>query len=99
MDFQNKIHFLSKSTNFFQNANDLNEKVTKQGSLVRDLKSSKAEKAKIDEAVKGLLALKAEFKAATGKDWAPGAVVSAPTPVQATQVGSKKSIYIFKFLT
>lgn len=59
-------------------AGDLNDKITNQGGLVRELKSNKAEKAKVDEAVKCLLALKAEFKAATGKDWTPGAVVAAP---------------------
>lgn len=61
-------------------ANDLNDKITKQGNLVRDLKGAKADKPKVEEAVKTLLALKAEFKAATGKDWAPG---SAPAPAAA----------------
>ena len=37
----------------------------------------------VDAAVKGLLSLKADFKAACGKDWKPGMVVpgaSAPAP-------------------
>lgn len=60
---------------------DLNEKITKQGNLVRDLKTKKAGKAQIDEAVKSLLALKNVFKAATGKDWAPN--IAIPTTTQA----------------
>ena len=58
------------------NADAINDKVTAQGDLVRKLKGEKADKAAIDEAVKSLLALKAEYKAATGKDWKPGAHVS-----------------------
>ena len=42
-----------------------------QGEAVRQLKADKADKAAIDEAVKKLLALKGEFKAATGVDWKP----------------------------
>lgn len=67
---------------------DLNEKIIKQGNLVRDLKSKKAEKAKIDEAVKGLLGLKNVFKAATGKDWAPG--IAIPTAASATAPAQSK---------
>lgn len=48
-------------------ASDLNEQIAKQGDLVRQLKSAKAEKAKINEAVKSLLELKAKYKAATGQ--------------------------------
>merc|ERR1719394_1957026 len=58
------------------NANDLNAAVGAQGDLVRKLKADKAPKPDIDVAVKKLLALKADFKAATGQDWKPGA---APT--------------------
>ena len=52
---------------------DINAAVVAQGDLVRKLKADKAAKADIDEAVKKLLALKADFKAATGQDWKPGA--------------------------
>ena len=38
------------------------EKCAAQGNVVRDLKAQKADKAQIDEAVKILLALKAEYK-------------------------------------
>lgn len=46
---------------------------------MRDLKSQKADKAAIEAEVKILLAYKADYKAATGKDWKPG-TVAQPTP-------------------
>lgn len=60
-------------------AADLSDQITKQGNLVRDLKSKKAEKAKIDAEVKTLLALKTEFKKLTNIDWAPGVSVPSTT--------------------
>jgi bifunctional glutamyl/prolyl-tRNA synthetase len=48
-------------------AAQLGDDVAKQGDLVRSLKTAKAEKAKVDEAVKALLDLKAKYKAATGQ--------------------------------
>merc|ERR1712106_911663 len=54
-------------------AEALNAATAAQGDLVRKLKTEKAAKPEIDEAVKKLLALKAEYKAATGSDWKPGA--------------------------
>lgn len=51
------------------NDNDLLEKIAAQGNLVRQLKSEKAEKAKIDGEVQKLLDFKASFKNLTGKDW------------------------------
>jgi len=59
---------------------DLNTAITAQGDAVRKLKADKADKATVTEAVNKLLALKAEFKAATGSDWKPGA---APAPTRA----------------
>merc|ERR1719309_1370506 len=64
----------------------LNASVAAQGDLVRKLKTEKAAKPEIDEAVKKLLALKAEFKAATGSDWKPGA---SPAPAKPAQPASK----------
>lgn len=55
------------STPSTNNVDSLNQEITKQGDLVRSLKSSKAEKAKVDEAVKTLLELKAKYKTATGQ--------------------------------
>nr|XP_026500384.1 bifunctional glutamate/proline--tRNA ligase [Vanessa tameamea] len=63
-----------------QNADSINQEIIQQGDLVRSLKSSKAEKAKIDEAVKILLNLKASYKAATGQDWKPGATPASKSP-------------------
>jgi bifunctional glutamyl/prolyl-tRNA synthetase len=59
---------------------DLDQQITKQGDIVRNLKSVKASKGEIDSAVKVLLDLKAQYKKATGSDWKPGA---APAPVSA----------------
>ncbi|XP_038206760.1 bifunctional glutamate/proline--tRNA ligase isoform X3 [Zerene cesonia] len=64
-------------------ASQLNEQIVKQGDAVRALKGAKAEKVKVDEAVKALLDLKAKYKAATGQDWKPGvtpAVKAEPKP-------------------
>merc|ERR1712106_1075798 len=61
-------------------ADAINAATSAQGDLVRKLKTEKAGKPEIDEAVKKLLALKAEYKAATGSDWKPGA---SPAPVAA----------------
>lgn len=62
-------------------SNDLNDKVTQQGNLVRELKAKKADKATIDAAVKQLLAFKAEYKSQTGKDWLPGAIAPEVKPI------------------
>lgn len=47
--------------------------IVAQGNKVRELKAKKAEKSTIDEAVKLLLQLKADYKAATGQEWKPAA--------------------------
>ncbi|EDW24465.1 GL24160 [Drosophila persimilis] len=54
--------------------------ITSQGDKVRELKTAKADKATIDAAVKTLLGLKADYKAATGTDWKPGITAPAPAP-------------------
>ncbi|CAD6992192.1 unnamed protein product [Ceratitis capitata] len=51
--------------------------IAEQGTIVRDLKASKVAKEKIDSEVKKLLVLKAEYKAATGKEWKLGQSVPA----------------------
>jgi hypothetical protein len=50
---------------------ELGAKVAAQGDLVRQLKADKKPKDEIDTAVKALLALKVEYKNATGADWQP----------------------------
>uniref|UniRef100_A0A904A5I6 Bifunctional glutamate/proline--tRNA ligase n=1 Tax=Anopheles quadriannulatus TaxID=34691 RepID=A0A904A5I6_ANOQN len=64
-------------------ADSLNGKIVEQGNLVRDLKAKKAAKPEVDAAVKTLLELKAQYKAATGSDWKPGAVVASPAATAA----------------
>uniref|UniRef100_A0A8C5M9G7 Glutamyl-prolyl-tRNA synthetase 1 n=1 Tax=Leptobrachium leishanense TaxID=445787 RepID=A0A8C5M9G7_9ANUR len=59
----------------------LYNKVMEQGEVVRQLKASKAPKDKVDEAVKLLLSLKAQYKEATGVEYKPGQLpATASTP-------------------
>ncbi|XP_063040031.1 bifunctional glutamate/proline--tRNA ligase [Engraulis encrasicolus] len=58
-------------------------RVVAQGDMVRQLKTDKAPKEQVDAAVKQLLALKAEFKQLTGKDYKPG--MAPPTAAPAAQ--------------
>ncbi|XP_063706944.1 bifunctional glutamate/proline--tRNA ligase [Culicoides brevitarsis] len=60
---------MSPVTNSDKATQELTEKITAQGNVVRDLKSKKATKSEIDSAVKILLDLKAEYKNVTGKDF------------------------------
>uniref|UniRef100_A0AAQ5XWF2 Bifunctional glutamate/proline--tRNA ligase n=1 Tax=Amphiprion ocellaris TaxID=80972 RepID=A0AAQ5XWF2_AMPOC len=52
-------------------AQDLFSQVAQQGELVRKLKSEKAPKDQVDEAVKTLLDLKSKYKTLTGEDYKP----------------------------
>lgn len=61
----------------------MDKQIVQQGDLVRDLKAKKAPKDQIDVAVKQLLALKADYKAASGKDWKPGQDTAAVAPTSA----------------
>ncbi|XP_077445865.1 bifunctional glutamate/proline--tRNA ligase isoform X1 [Stigmatopora argus] len=74
----------SSSRSSSSSSSCLYERVAQQGDLVRKLKTEKAPKDQVDAAVKQLLALKAEYKQATGKDYQPGAAPApkAPAPVQ-----------------
>lgn len=77
-----------------------------QGDEIRELKKSKPDKATITPFVEDLKALKAQYKAETGKDYAaagaaPAAVAKAPTssktesgPKQAKKV-NEKECYVF----
>eukprot|EP01135_Chromosphaera_perkinsii_P008451 Nk52_evm19s1360 gene=Nk52_evmTU19s1360 len=71
---------------------DLFAKITQQGDLVRKLKSEKAEKAKVTEAVQVLLKLKDQYKQATGEEYnalnAPKSVVKVEAPKAASVSGS-----------
>lgn len=57
----------------------ISAKITKQGSIVRDLKLAKACKSDIDDAVKILLDLKAAYKVSAGKDWKPDTLLATVT--------------------
>ncbi len=68
---------------------EIDRKITDQGNKIRQLKGQKAEKSVIDTEVKVLLALKAEYKKVTGKDWKPGLSASdATSKVQASTADS-----------
>ncbi|XP_034413659.1 bifunctional glutamate/proline--tRNA ligase isoform X5 [Cyclopterus lumpus] len=58
-------------------AEELFSQVTQQGERVRKLKSEKAPKDQVDEAVKTLLDLKSKYKTLTGQDYKPVAAAGA----------------------
>ncbi|KFP22597.1 Bifunctional glutamate/proline--tRNA ligase, partial [Egretta garzetta] len=66
----------------------LYDKVAEQGEVVRKLKAGKAPKEQIDEAVKILLNLKAEYKQKTGQEYKPGNPPSAPPCIPSTTLPS-----------
>ncbi|XP_049689646.1 bifunctional glutamate/proline--tRNA ligase isoform X3 [Accipiter gentilis] len=66
----------------------LYDKVAEQGEVVRKLKAEKAPKEQIDEAVKMLLNLKAEYKQKTGQEYKPGNPPSAPPCIPSTTLPS-----------
>ncbi|XP_027537521.1 bifunctional glutamate/proline--tRNA ligase isoform X4 [Neopelma chrysocephalum] len=66
----------------------LYDKVAAQGEVVRKLKAEKASKEKIDEAVKILLSLKAEYKQKTGQEYKPGNPPSAPPCISSAALPS-----------
>ncbi|CAM5102962.1 unnamed protein product [Eretmochelys imbricata] len=69
----------------------LYDNVAEQGEVVRRLKAEKASKDKVDEAVKLLLSLKAEYKEKTGQDYKPGHLpatkISASSQTTGTEIG------------
>uniref|UniRef100_A0A8C3T7J9 Bifunctional glutamate/proline--tRNA ligase n=1 Tax=Chelydra serpentina TaxID=8475 RepID=A0A8C3T7J9_CHESE len=69
----------------------LYDKIVEQGEVVRKLKAEKAPKDKVDEAVKLLLSLKAEYKEKTGQDYKPGHLpatqISASPQTMSTEIG------------
>ncbi|XP_071435106.1 bifunctional glutamate/proline--tRNA ligase isoform X5 [Pithys albifrons albifrons] len=66
----------------------LYDKVAAQGEVVRKLKAEKASKEQVDEAVKILLSLKAEYKQKTGQEYKPGNPPSAPACVSSAALPS-----------
>ncbi|XP_054136275.1 bifunctional glutamate/proline--tRNA ligase isoform X2 [Melozone crissalis] len=66
----------------------LYSRVAQQGDVVHKLKSEKASKEQIDEAVKILLNLKAEYKQKTGQEYKPGNPPSTPPCLSSTALPS-----------
>nr|XP_005483058.1 bifunctional glutamate/proline--tRNA ligase isoform X3 [Zonotrichia albicollis] len=66
----------------------LYDKVAEQGEVVRKLKAEKASKEQIDEAVKILLNVKAEYKQKTGQEYKPGNPPSTPPCLSSTALPS-----------
>uniref|UniRef100_A0A665WKU3 Bifunctional glutamate/proline--tRNA ligase n=1 Tax=Echeneis naucrates TaxID=173247 RepID=A0A665WKU3_ECHNA len=77
----NKAAAPSASPAASSSAVDLFSSIVAQGEAVRQLKTAKAPKDEVDEAVKQLLSLKAQFKEQTGIDYKPG---MAPPTAPAT---------------
>ncbi|PIO27781.1 hypothetical protein AB205_0183630, partial [Aquarana catesbeiana] len=69
----------------------LYNRVAEQGEAVRKLKSEKAPKDKVDEVVKALLALKAEYKEKTGQEYKPGQPPTNATVKTSVNVQEKSS--------
>ncbi|XP_026702303.1 bifunctional glutamate/proline--tRNA ligase isoform X3 [Athene cunicularia] len=67
----------------------LYDKVAEQGEVVRKLKAEKAPKEQIDEAVKILLNLKAEYKQKTGQEYKPGNPPSPAPCIPSTTLPSR----------
>ncbi|XP_062346421.1 bifunctional glutamate/proline--tRNA ligase isoform X1 [Cinclus cinclus] len=66
----------------------LYDKVAEQGEVVRKLKAEKASKEQVDEAVKILLSLKADYKQKTGQEYKPGNPPSTPPCLSSTALPS-----------
>ncbi|CAG2101046.1 unnamed protein product, partial [Medioppia subpectinata] len=70
---------------------ELDDLVQKQADSVRQLKSDKADKALVDEAVKKLLQLKVDYKKTTGTDWVSKAAAPQSAARSAPQSQAKQS--------
>ncbi|XP_075060370.1 bifunctional glutamate/proline--tRNA ligase isoform X4 [Mixophyes fleayi] len=84
----------SPATAVSHESKSLYDKVSDQGEVVRKLKVEKASKDKVDEAVKLLLSLKAEYKEKTGQEYKPGqppASLALEKPPSAQQNGANSS--------
>lgn len=66
-----KTNVICKNEN---SVDKISKNIQEQGDKIRQLKSMKAEKSIIDEEVKKLLTLKAEYKLATNQDWKPSTI-------------------------
>ena len=74
-------------------AAELDAKIAAVGAQIRDLKAAKAAAEEVKKCVAELLALKAEYKTATGNDWKPPAAAGGalpPAPAAAKKDAAKK---------
>ena len=70
----------------------INTKIVAQGDKIRELKAQKAEKSVVTAEVNVLLALKGEYKKATGQEWKPGCVPpAAAAAAPSTGAGKRQS--------
>jgi len=69
---------------------ELNTKITASGEQIRELKIAKADPVAIKAAVAELLALKTEWKTATGAEWKPAAAADAAPAAPAAATGKKE---------
>ncbi|XP_015186002.1 PREDICTED: bifunctional glutamate/proline--tRNA ligase isoform X2 [Polistes dominula] len=81
-----------------EDVNIINDKIIAQGHIVRHFKAEKADKFIIDAEVKTLLKLKADFKAATGKEWKPKSS-SNETPAKVEFENTMKQLLTFMLNT
>ncbi|KAF2368161.1 Proline-tRNA ligase class IIa archaeal-type [Trinorchestia longiramus] len=72
----NMDQFKTPASGGNKDVSELHQRVVNQGNNVRNLKANKADKATVTAAVNDLLALKKDFKAATGVEWKPDIDVS-----------------------
>jgi len=63
-------------------AEEISASITAQGDKIRQLKTQKAAKAALKPEIDCLLALKADYKAATGTEWKP----EAPAKIEVKEV-------------
>ncbi|KAF7280930.1 hypothetical protein GWI33_005395 [Rhynchophorus ferrugineus] len=87
-----------KPTEAAGDGNDLSARTQAQADKVRKLKAEKASKDVVDVEVKALLALKAEYKQATGKDWVAGQS-SAAAPATPSKSNSADASIILQKIT
>ncbi|XP_077300381.1 glutamyl-prolyl-tRNA synthetase [Arctopsyche grandis] len=78
--------------------NSILEKIAAQGDKIRQLKQDKADKKTLEPEVKTLLALKSEYKKATGKDWTPDTkpTSATPAPITATIAANNMDAILIK---
>ena len=70
---------------------ELDGQILAQGTKIREMKAGKAEKSDLDKAVANLKDLKAQYKAAVGKDWQPPASANSSPPAPKKEKKEEKA--------